>query len=126
MNTMKKFLKYFLNFIVLVLLVSGLTYIATSMRDNKKIEYVAQESNPIIEITECSKKKIVGTATNDMDALIDVIYIKADFYDEDNKLIGTEYTEKKYFNVGEKSKFEIKYNFKDVSKIEVTASENKE
>lgn len=39
MKTMKKFWKYFLNFIVLVLIVSGLTYLGTR-NINKNVDIV--------------------------------------------------------------------------------------
>ena len=71
MKTMKKFWKYFLNFIVLFLLVTGLTYWGTSIYNKKEEEkntptqYIAQESSPAIEIKDCTNKKIIGTATND-------------------------------------------------------------
>lgn len=131
MKTMKKFWKYFLNFIVLFLLVTGLTFWGTTIYNKKEEEantpaqYIAQESSPAIEIKECTNKKITGTATNDMNVLLNVIYIKADFYDKDEKLLGTEYDEIKYFNVGEKAKFEIKFNYKNVSKVEITGVESK-
>lgn len=127
MKTMKKFWKYFINFIVLFLLVSGLTYLGTANnnKENKTIECIAQEKSPIIEIAECTNKKIIGTATNDTKVLINVIYIKADFYNEDNNLVGTKYEEIRYFNVGEKAKFEIKFEYKDISKINITAVETK-
>lgn len=127
MKTLNKFWKYFLNFIVLFLLVTGLTYISTKLNseDYKNIDYILQEQSPVIEITQKANKKITGTATNDMGVLINEIYVKADFYDKDNNLLGTKYDEIRYFNVGEKAKFEISYDFKDVSKIEITATETK-
>jgi hypothetical protein len=131
MKTMKKFWKYFLNFIVLFLIVTGFTYWGTKIGDKKanepshEITYTAQESSPIIEITKCTSKEITGIAKNDMGVLINVIYIKADFYDENNNLLGTEYEEIRYFNVGEKSKFKIEFDFKNVAKVEVTATETK-
>ena len=131
MKTMKKFWKYFLNFIVLFLLVTGLSLWGTTINNKKEndsnqlITYEAQGSSPVIEISKCTNKKITGTITNDMGVLINVIYIKADFYDENNELLGTEYDEIKYFNVGEKSKFEINYKYNNVSKIEITGVESK-
>ncbi len=131
MKTMKKFWKYFLNFIVLFLLVTGLSYWGTTIYTKNEEEhntpktYIAQESSPVIEIKECTNKKITGTATNDMNILINVIYIKADFYDKNNKLLGTKYDEIKYFNVGEKAKFEIEFNYKNVTRVEITATESK-
>lgn len=134
MKTMKKFWKYFINFIILFLLVSGLTYlgIGNSKNNGKSIECTvepdspaiqAQTTSPAIQINQCTNKKIIGTATNDTKVLINVIYIRADFYDENNNLIGTKYHEIKYFNVGEKAKFEIDFTYENVSRINITATE---
>lgn len=131
MKTMNKFWKYFLNFVVLFLLVTGLSYWARTINDKNEakqaaqITYTAQESSPLIEITKCTSKKVIGTATNDMNVLVNAIYIKADFYDESNNLLGTEYDEIKYFNVEEKAKFEIDYKYNNVARIEVTATNSK-
>ena len=124
MKTLKKFWKYFINFIVLFLLVTGLMYLGNLPENNnkKEIECVVQAESPIIEITECTNKKVVGTATNDTKVLINVIYIKAEFYDENSTLLGAKYSEIKYFNVGEKSKFEIENEYKKVSKVVITTS----
>lgn len=131
MKTMKKIWKYFLNFVFLFLIVTGLSFWGSTINDkngtkeNKQITYTVQENSPVIEITKCTSNKITGTATNDMNVLINVVYIKADFYNENNELIGTQYDEIKYFNVGEKSKFQIDYKYKDVVRIDVTATNSK-
>ena len=127
MKTMKKFWKYFLNFIVLFLLVSGLTYLGTMNMNtqNETIECVTQTESPVIEIIECTNKKVAGTVTNNTKVLINVIYVKAEFYNENDKLLGTKYSEIKYFNVGEKAKFEIENTYKDVATVKVTCEETK-
>ena len=125
MKTMKKFWKYFINFIVLFLLVSGLMYLGTMNNGTKNeiIECVIQTESPVIEITECTNKKITGTVTNDTKVLINVVYVKASFYDENGKLLGTKSSEIKYFNVGEKAKFEIENSYKNVASVKVTCEE---
>lgn len=127
MKTMKKFWIYFINFVVLFLLVSGLMYLGTMNQDikNKTIECIAQVESPVIEITECTNKKVTGTITNDTKVLINVIYVKAEFYNANNSLLGTKYFEIRYFNVGEKAKFEIENPYKDVAKVKVTSTETK-
>ena len=130
MKTMKKFWKYFINFVVLFLIVSGLMYLGTMNNNNQEkdvINCIAQTEKPVIEVTECTsnnKKGILkGTVTNDAEVLINVIYVKAEFYDENNNILGTKYSEIKYFNVGEKAKFEIEFDYENVSKVNVTATE---
>lgn len=128
MKTMKKFWKYFLNFIVLFLIVSGLMYLGArnvKNEEEKIITCIVQTEKPIINVTEYSKGILKGTVKNDSGILINVIYVKAEFYDENNNLLGTKYSEIKYFNVGEKAKFEIEFNYKNVNKVNVTATESK-
>ena len=128
MKTMKKFWMYFINFIVLFLLVSGLMYLGTMNNEKKEeqvIECVTQTTSPVIEITECKDGILKGKITNDTSILINVIYVKADFYDKDNNLLETKYSEIKYFNVGEKAKFEIEYSSENVTNVNVTSVETK-
>lgn len=129
MKTMKKFWKYFLNFIVLFLLVSGLTYLGTmnikKEEEKATITYTTQTTSPIIEITECKNGKLKGTIKNDTNILINVIYVKAEFYDKNEKLLETKFYEIKYFNVGEKAKFEIEFSNKNVTNVKVTSAESK-
>ena len=127
MKTMKKFWMYFINFIVLFLLVSGLIHLGTmktKVEEEKVIQCVSNNTSPVIEITECKDGKLKGTITNDTNILINVVYVKAEFYNEDNELLGSQYSEIKYFNVGEKAKFEMDFNYKDVSKVNVTSTES--
>ena len=130
MKTMKTFWKYFINFIVLFLLVSGLMNLGTmkiNKEEEKIINCVAQTEKPVIEVTECTSNDkggvLKGTVTNDATVLINVIYVKADFYDEKDNLLGTKYSEIKYFNVGEKAKFEIEFDYENVSKVNVTTTD---
>lgn len=129
MKTMKKFWKYFLNFVILVLIVSGLTYLGTkgikNEEEDKVISYTTQTTSPIIEITECKNGKLKGTIKNDTSILINMIYVKAEFYDKNEKLLETKYYEIKYFNVGERAKFEIEFSNKNVTNVKVTSVESK-
>lgn len=128
MKTMNKFWKYFLNFIILFLLVSGLMYLGTMNVEKKEektqsIECVTQTTSPVIEITQCKDGILQGTIKNDTSILINVIYVKAEFYDKNNNLLETKYSEIKYFNVGEKAKFEIEFSNKNVTSVKVTSVE---
>lgn len=129
MKTMKKFWKYFLNFVILVLIVSGLTYLGTkgikNEEEDKVISYTTQTRSPIIEITECKNGKLKGIIKNDTSILINMIYVKAEFYDKNEKLLETKYYEIKYFNVGERAKFEIEFSNKNVTNVNVTSVESK-
>lgn len=124
MKTMKKFWKYLINFFVLFLLVSGLTYLGTAnakKRDKQEIECITQNTSPVIEISECKDGILRGTITNDTSILMNVIYVKAEFYDKNGNLLETKYTEIKYFNVGEKAKFEMEFSNKNVTNVKITS-----
>ena len=126
MKTMKKFWKYFINFIVLMLLVYGLTYwgMANYNKEEKTpIECITQTQSPVIQVTETTNKKIIGTVTNDTGILINVIYVKAEFYNEAGTLIGTKYDKIKYFNVGEKAKFTIEYGYTNITTVKLTTTD---
>ena len=73
-----------------------------------------------INIQKCLKS---GTIENDTSILINVIYVKAEFYDKNNNLLETKYSEIKYFNVGEKAKFEIEFFDRNVTDVKVTSVE---
>ena len=127
MKTMKKFFKYFILFVLFFLWVSGLMYLGTRNTNNdnnqQTIECITPTTSPVIEITECKNGKLKGTIKNDTNILINVIYVKADFYDKNNNLLETKYSEIKYFNVGEKSKFEIEFSSNNATSVKVTAVE---
>lgn len=126
MKTMNKFWKYFLNFVVLFLLVSGLMYLGTMNNEKKEekiIQCTTQTTSPVIEITQCKDGILRGTIKNDTNILLNVIYVKAEFYDKNNKLLETKYSEIKYFNVGEKAKFEIEFSNKNVTNVKITSVE---
>lgn len=132
MKTMKKFLRYFILFILLFLWVSGLMYVGTrrnvkkgEIKQTSIIAYEVQNNSPIIEVTQCKDGQLKGTITNDTKVLINVIYVKAEGYDLNNNLLETQYSEIKYFNVGEKAKFEIDFKNKDVEKIKISSVEAK-
>ena len=127
MKTMKKFWKYFINFVVLMLLVSGFTYFGMDSYQKRlqPIECSIETQSPVIEITETTNRKLTGTVTNDTNILINNIYVKADFFNETGKLVGTEYYEIKYFNVGEKAKFEIEYTYRNITNIVVSTTDVK-
>lgn len=128
MKTMKKFGKYFINFIVLFLLVSALMHLGTMKKEKREgqvIECVTQTNSPVIEIIECKDGLIKGTITNDTTIIINEIYVKAEFYDKDNNLLETNYSEIKYFNVGEKAKFEISFTNVNITKVKITSVKTK-
>ena len=130
MATIKKFWKYFLLFIIVFLLVSFLTNF--TMKDNYKdiTDYEIKTSSPEIKITECkteySHGYIKGTIKNNTGEHIQLKYLKIDLYNKDNRYVGTEYEELKYFNVNEIIDFEVDYRYENINRFVVSIVDKKE
>ena len=123
MKTMKKFWKYFINFLVLMILVWAGTYFGVkglNKEGAKPIECSIQTKSPIINVTKTTSGKITGTVTNDTSVFINEIYVKAEFYNDAGTLIGTKYDKIKYFNVGEKAKFTIQFGYTNISTVKLS------
>ena len=80
--------------------------------------------SPKIEVTESKVAKnkgyINGNITNDTDKLIKNLCIKFDFYNEQGKFLGAEYRREEILNASETIKFNIKYEYKNVSEIRIS------
>ena len=121
---MKKIFRYLLLLILVIVVVRIYVYFLTKSYYKDMNNYQVLVQTPKIEVTEskADQKKgyIKGTATNDTGAMMNNVKIKFDFYDENDKYIGTEYHDIGVFNVGEKSKFDINYRYSNVSKITIS------
>ena len=99
MGTMKMFKYYLINFIILFIVVSGLTYYGMAnyhKEEERAIDCIIETHSPVIEVTATTNKKIEGTVTNDTGSLMLETYIKLDFFNQDGSLIGTKYHKIKY------------------------------
>lgn len=126
MKTLKRFRYYLINFILLIIVVSGLTYYGMEnyhKEEEREVQCIIETESPVIEVTEASNKKIEGTVTNNTDSLMLETYIKLDFYNQEGTLIGTKYHKIKYFNVKEKAKFVINYDYRNVESVKLTTTE---
>ena len=120
MNTLKKFWIYFLIFLAIFLVISGLTNVI--MGDNyENTKYKIVCSSPTITVTESkssySSGYIKGTITNETGEHIKDKYLQFDFYNKDGVYVGTETQEIKYFNVNETISFDINYKYNNINKI---------
>jgi hypothetical protein len=124
MDRINAFIKYFVLAISLYLIVNGLTYLATRKVykdfDNYNIEF----TKPAVTVSEAktsySSGHIKGNVKNDTGSLINLTYVKFDFYNERETYLGTEYKELKYFNVDETQNFNIQYKYTGVDKINIS------
>ena len=121
---MKKIFRYLLLLILVIVVVRIYVYFLTKPYYKDMNNYQVLVQTPKIEVTESKsdqkKGYIKGTATNNTGAMMNNVKIKFDFYDENDKNIGTEYHDIGVFNVGEKSKFDIKYIYQNVAKITIS------
>lgn len=121
---MKKIFKYIILLIVVYIVVETFVYFLTKTYYRDMNNYEIIENIPVaVEITESKVAKnkgyIQGTVTNNGE-LIDNIKIKFDFYNTQGILIGTKLENIGVFNATEKVKFDIRYEYKDVAKIEIS------
>lgn len=122
---MKKILKYVIGLIVLIIVVKVLVYFLTKPYYQDMNNYELLENIPVvIEVTESKVAKnkgyIKGTVTNETGELISNMNIKFDFYNENGNFLGSEYKLIGVFNATEQVKFDIKYQYENVAKIEIS------
>lgn len=122
---MKKILKYVIGLIVLIIVVKVLVYFLTKTYYQDMNNYELLENIPVvIEVTESKVAKnkgyIKGTVTNETGELISNMNIKFDFYNENGNFLGSEYKLIGVFNATEQVKFDIKYQYENVAKIEIS------
>ncbi len=129
MGTLKKFWKYFLLFIVMFVIIGGLTSLA--MRENFKeiANYKIIGTSPIITVTKSEATNthgyIKGTVTNNTENIIPLKYVKINLYDKDEIYLGSEYQEIKNFYPKETINFNINYRYNNVDKIVVGLTDEK-
>ncbi len=121
---MKKIFTAVILLIVVYVVVHVYVYFLTKTYYIDMNNYEILVVSPEIKVTESkiSKKKgyIQGTAKNNTGAIITSLRIKFDFYDENEKYIGSEYHRIEPFNVNEISKFDIKYEYDNVAGIKIS------
>ena len=121
---MKKIFKCILLLLLIIVVVRIFVYFLTKpyYKEMNNIEILVQ--SPKVQITESKADKnkgyIQGMVTNDTGKLIDDFTLKFDFYNHEDRFIGSESHKVGVFNVGEKSKFDIKYEHNGVTKIVIS------
>lgn len=121
---MKKIFKYVILLIVVYVLVELCVYFLTKTYYKDMNNYEILVKSPVIEITESKVAKnkgyIEGTATNETAEMINNLIIRFDFYNEQGTYVGSKYKEVEIFNASEKVKFNIQYDYKNVSEIKIS------
>lgn len=121
---MKKIFRYIILLIVVYIVVETFVYFLTKTNYKDMNNYEIIQNIPVaIEVTESKVAKnkgyIQGTVTNNGE-LIDNLKIKFDFYNEQGTQVGIKCEEIETFNATEKVKFDIKYEYENVAKIEIS------
>jgi len=129
MDRMKTFWRYFIVFVLFYLIINGLTYLSTRPTYTKLNSYELEVFSPKVTITEAKNKYsggyIEGTVENNTNSIINLGYLKFEFYDEDEAYVGTEFKELKYFNVGETQNFRIEHTYKQVDNVIISLQSDK-
>lgn len=122
--TMKKIFKFALIILLIYLVVQVFVYILTKTRYFNMNNYTILTQNPSIEITESKVSKhkgyIKGNVVNNTNELIKNATVKFDFYSVSGEHLGSEYHKIGLFNVTEKSKFDIRYQYENVGEIRIS------
>lgn len=129
MGTLKKIWIYFLIFIATFFILGFLTNY--TMRDNyKNLNYEIKTQSPEIIVDECkteySHGYIKGSVTNNTGEHFQLKFLRIDIYNKEEKYLGTEYKELKYFNVDETIKFDINFRYENAGKIILSIVDKKE
>ena len=123
MSTMKKFLKYFILFLITYFLVSILSFqaIKTSYKTTK---YSIDFSEPKVEILEAkatvTNGYVRGRITNNIGENLANKLLKLDFLSPRGVLLGSKYVEIGNLLSSDSKEFESKFNFDNVNDIKMS------
>lgn len=121
--TMKKIFKFLLIILLIYVVVQIFVYFLTKTNYVDMNNYQILTQSPSVQVIESKVSKhkgyIKGNVVNDTDTLIKEATVKFDFYNTFGGYLGTEYHKITTFNVTEKSKFDIKYEYENVGEIKI-------
>ncbi len=121
---MKKIFRYIVLLIVIYLVVEIFVYFLTKTYYRDMNNYQILVESPTIEIIESKVAKnkgyIEGITTNNTGEMITSLSIKFDFYNNIGIYMGSKYHKIEPFNINEKSRFDIEYDYDDISEIKIS------
>lgn len=124
METMKRFAKYLLIFIILYILFDSLVFLGTKGLQKDITKYTIKNKSPKIEVVESigrySKIDIKVKITNNTSELIKNTYIKFSFYNKSEKYLLSKYEKIELLNVGETQEIKFKYNINNIDSFNVS------
>lgn len=126
MKRIKTFIKFLILFILLYCLVD---YLVNNMvdKDYQEITNITQNVGQVYTINiikankDISGGKITLNITKNLN-VEDSKYIKIDFYNKEDSIIGSRYIDSSNLNVGDSKSIEIDFTYKDVEKCDITTT----
>lgn len=126
MKRIKTFIKFLILFILLYCLVD---YLVNNMvdKDYQEITNITQNVGQVYTINiikankDISGGKITLNITKNLN-VEDSKYIKIDFYNKEDSVIGSRYIDSSNLNVGDSKSIEIDFTYKDVEKCDITTT----
>lgn len=126
MKRIKTFIKFLILFILLYCLVD---YLVNNMvdKDYQEITNITQNVGQVytINIIKANKDISGGEITLNITKNLNVEdskYIKIDFYNKEDSIIGSRYIDSSNLNVGDSKSIEIDFTYKDVEKCDITTT----
>ena len=124
MARMKRFLLYLIIFVALYIYTTAISNWGAKTLTGPIEDIEILTEYPIITVDNCVAGKysgnISGTVRNNTGKHIEKAYLKLDFYNNQQKYIGSKYEELKYFNVNEQIPFDITVNCRDIHKVVIS------
>ena len=124
MARMKRFLLYLIIFVALYIYTTAISNWGAKTLTGPIEDIEILTEYPIITVDNCVAGKysgnISGTVRNNTGKHIEKAYLKLDFYNNQQKYIGSKYEELKYFNVNELLKFDTTFKGKDVKALKLS------
>lgn len=126
MKRIKTFIKFLILFLLLYFLVD---YLVNNMLDRnyQEITNITQNVGQVYTIDVVKANKDISGGKMELNItrnlnVEDAKYIKVDFYDKEDSIIGSRYIDPSNLNVGDSKSIEIDFTYKDVERCVITTT----
>ena len=127
METMKKFLKYFICFMLLFIFVTITSYFAVRNTYKAIAKCEIEEGSPKITLQEAKATStngyLLGTINNNTLGYVSDLKVKADFYGKTGTYLGSEYLAVGNFKQNETKEFRLNFKFNKVESCKISLTE---
>ena len=126
MKRIKTFIKFLILFLLLYFLVD---YLVNNMLDRnyQEITNITQNVGQVYTINVVKANKDISGGKMELNItrnlnVEDAKYIKIDFYNDKDSLVGSRYIDPTSLNVGDSKSIKIDFSYKDVEKCDITTT----